>query len=402
MDLKLDAGDDFPRRLVVFPCGTIVAFGDDCCNISCLDKTDGKTAVRKFYEGNESASIRALAVSTDGKRVALGYDNGDLRILPYDDYNDTTKLHPFIPPAREKRNTHDEDDSDDDQPFLSQDDDIMDSSGASKNIPENWWSGGLAFESSVRDLKFFPNSHWLAIASEDVTQAVTVVNVESEETTREKRYLQLQCEAREVHNKSGVRGIAITNGKQSFLASLAMDGFLCVWNASPDVLEKLTSDKENVPVIREEAPCVTKSDYGEAMAADSWDRSCLPWWVSPTVLALPGQTHLQLRKVTRYDEKLVVQQSKVPIHSDTANGHIQTIVALTSLRDFIVSSGRDGRVILWQLREDEVGSIQKVELFFASHFAAHLMHSFVGWTSHRPICPNVGPIRFRSNELVLG
>lgn len=355
MDLKLDTGEDFPRRLVVFPCGKAVAYGDDCCNISCIDvDKGGKTSVRKFYEGSESASIRALAVSTDGQRIAVGYDNGDLRILPYDEYSDTTKQHPFIPPAKEPKN-NENNDSDDEGNFFSQEED-MDSSVAN-NIPDNWWSGGLTFESSVRDLKFFPNSHWLAIASEDVAQGVTVVNVESEATTKDRRYLQLQCETREVHNRSGVRGVAVTSGNQTLVASLAMDGFLCVWNASPNGLQELASDQEKVLVTREETPCVTKPDYGEAMEADSWDRSCLPWWVSPTVLALPGQTHLQLRKVTVNHGNVVPQQSKEAIHSDTSNGHIETIVALTSLKDFIVSSGRDGRVILWQLQEDEVGNL---------------------------------------------
>jgi hypothetical protein len=356
MDLKLDTGEDFPRRLVVFPCGKAVAYGDDCCNISCIDADQGgKTSVRKFYEGSESASIRALAVSTDGRRVAVGYDNGDLRILPYDEYSDATKLHPFIPPAKELKNDDNDSDSDDEGNFFSQEDG-MDSS-VTNNIPDNWWSGGLSFESSVRDLKFFPNSHWLAIASEDVTQAITVVNVESEATTKDRRYLQLQCETREVHNRSGVRGVAVTSGDQTLIASLAMDGFLCVWNVSPRGLKELASDEEKVSVTKEETPCVTKPDYGEAMGADSWDRSCLPWWVSQNVLALPGQTHLQLRKVTVSNGNVVLQQSKEAIHSDTSNGHIQTIVALTSLKEWIVSSGRDGRVIMWRLRDDEVGSL---------------------------------------------
>ncbi|CAB9500649.1 WD repeat and HMG-box DNA binding protein 1 [Seminavis robusta] len=341
MDLLLDTDDVFPRRLTVFPCGNILAYGDDYSSLSCIEVLPkGKTSIRKF-PADYDAAIRAVAVSTDGQRVALGFDNGETRVYQYNDYNPkNTKFHPFIPPPKTRSN-------DDDSDAESDEDD-----GSNQQHDKSWM--GPSLRAAVRDLKFFPNSHWLAIASEDSDQGVCVVNVASEDTTS-KCLLGPQC--KDIHNSSGVRGASVTTtGNNHFMASLAMDGRLCVWQASPSSLEKLDGEKSKVPATKEDKQCVTKVDAGEASGfSDVYDRSSLPLWVSSNVLVLPGQTHLQLRHASLKDGKVVIQESKQPANSDPSKGHIETIVALTSAGDLIVSSGRDGRVILWRLEEDEDG-----------------------------------------------
>lgn len=337
--LKLDDDEEYLRRLIALPDGQILAYGgDDGTLVSIMpsSKKGGRPTVRIIREYDEGA-IRALAVSSDGRRVAVGFDNGSTRIYKYGDYNGSADHHPFAPPS--KGGSNNDDDEDDNgflsQPDLDEDEDMEDVAYA-----------GPQMEAAVRDLKFLPNGHWLAIATE-ATTGLSVVNVSSTETMKD-RYLETQVEKE--HDGCGVRGVDITSDELQMMASLALDGRLCVWKVSDVAIAKSTTDK--VPVVREAQCCVPQRDIG-ACGSTPADQACLPHWVKPGVLALPGKTQLQLRKVTLLNDCLVLEESKQPVNTDPSKGHIERISALASQGDFVVSSGSDGRVILWELQEDE-------------------------------------------------
>lgn len=350
MDLKLDSGEDFPRRLEVFPKGQLLALGDDDGSLSCIDTT-AANCIRTIRQYDDAA-VRAATLSSDGKRVAVGFDNGSTRIYKYDEYNSNNndteqqqqQQHPFLPPPKANK----EDDDDDDNGFLSQPD------GGENDMDEEddedrCWAGPQV-EGPVRDLKFLPNSHWLVIASES---GLCVVNVESADTMAD-RYLQTQVTNE--HDGCGIRGIAINDKK--WMASLAMDGRLCVWEISG--LEQLSNVTDNVPVFRDRTRCVPHKDIGESNDASPSDRSCLPHWVQSDILALPGKAQLQLRSVSVTSDKIEVKESEKKPVPDPSRGHIEPIVALTSAAAastddlFVVSSGQDGRVILWKILKDGV------------------------------------------------
>ena len=371
MDLKLDIDEDCPRRLVIFPSGQIVAFGGDDGTLTCFDAATQKVRTIKQYD---DAAVRALAVSSDGTRVAVGFDNGSTRIYRYDDYinndnnndNDNKNHHPFVPPPKGENNKDEDDDNDDNfggNGFLSQPDIGMDDDDDEEAMEGGRLWAGPQMEGAIRDLMFLPNSHWLAVAAES---GLCIVNAHSADTMTN-RYLQHQVE--QEHDACGIRGVAVTtggNGKgndnhQVLMASLGMDGRLCVWQVSS--LEKLPSVDAKVPCFRDQNRCVPIKDIGELNGADSADRSCFPYWVKPGVLALPGKAHVQLRAVNVLNDSLIVEDVEPKVaNDDPSKGHIESIVALTSVDDHVVSSGRDGRVILWKLQEDNVSVVVKVQL----------------------------------------
>ena len=346
LDLKLDSDEDHPRRLVTFPDGNILAYGGDDGTLSCINIANNNDEVRIIRQFDEAA-VRAVAVSSDGTRVAIGFDNGSTRLYQYDNYkittdNDTITRHPFIPAPKASSDNNEEDDEDhDNNGFLSQPDRDEDDDD---DLDGTW--AGPQVEGLIRDLKFLPDSYWLAVASES---GLTVVNVSSSETVTD-RYVETQAEKE--HDGSGVRGVSITNDKEQLMASVAMDGRLCIWKVGG--VDKLENASAKVPCVREDQCCVPIKDIGETTGADSSDRSCLPHWVKPGVLALPGKAQLQLREVTFLNDSIVTEETKDAPNSDPSKGHIDSIVSLTSQGDFIVSSGRDRRVILWQLDADEV------------------------------------------------
>ena len=356
-DLKLDNDEDIPRRLVPFPDGHLVAYGDDNGTLTCIDtnasSSKEKVVVRTFRTYDDAA-VRAVAVSSDGQRVAVGFDNGETRLYQYDeyDYTDKTQGHPFVP--KKSSNTDGASDSEDDDDdfggnaFLSQHDRDDDNEDDDDNAEGRSWAGPQ-LEGPIRDLTFLPKSHMLAISSES---GLCVVNVTSAETMAD-RYLQKQVEKE--HDSGGIRGVSVSSDRTKLLASLAMDGRLCVWKASG--LDQLKSPNDDIPVMREENCCVPKRDVGEITGADPSDRSCLPHFVKPTVLALPGKDHLQLRSVSLLGEKVMIEESEQKVNSDPSKGHIDSIVALTSFGEHVISSGRDGRVVLWSLVDDEVSRV---------------------------------------------
>jgi WD40 repeat protein len=357
LDLKLDSDEDLPRRLMKLPTGQLLAYGGDGGTISLVTVTGQKataTPVRRFDE----EAVRALAVSPDGKRVAVGFDSGATRIYTYPDFNVSASAsasscshHPFLPEPSDS----DAVEESDQENLFSQSDAL----GGSLTVPGETYFDGPCFDSPVRDLIFLPfsnsnnnnNKYWLAAAWES---GMCVINATASTTVTD-RYLQES--AKEAFEEGGVRGLAFRNGS---LASLGMDGRLCLWDladaAHPETWKLLR---------RESSCCVTKKDLGEFLGADAWDRSCRPHFVqssSKLVLAMPGATYLQLRcLLTTANATTVTDHDQPVLGNDDGSphqGHIEAIVTMasspTSDDPFVITSGRDGRVVVWEIESDKV------------------------------------------------
>ena len=178
-------------------------------------------AVRTFDEG-----IRSVAVSTDGRRVAVGLESGETRIFAYESpYGSDDQLHAFLnAPSATNANADDDgmDGMDDDDGFggmMSQEDDLS-SPSKSTNSPSSTTGGmteyaGPRFDAPVRDLAFLlpegedgksKHKYYLAIATESPA-SFCVVDVSTAESAGGERYLQTEAEAS--HDSGGVRGLAV-------------------------------------------------------------------------------------------------------------------------------------------------------------------------------------------------
>jgi len=255
-----------------------------------------------WAEADTDDDVRAVAVSEDRTAVVIGFETGSTNIYKYEasevlagsDDNEQQQQHPF---------------------------------GLSK--PKNCKSGPT-FSAAMRDLQFYPGSSTiLAVASED---GLCVLDLSSD--TQE---LILEQEAAKHHNGNGVRSVAFSPS-DNIMVSLDMEGRLCFWNVADPDPHKWTL------LQRETNRCITKKDLGEYNGSDAWDRACRPVFLQDSsLLALPGETYLQMRKVK--DSK--VTATDLPY----AKGHIETVVALTSRGSYLVSTGRDNRVVLWSIKE---------------------------------------------------
>jgi WD40 repeat protein len=361
VDLKLDSDEDFPRCLLKLPTGQLLAYGGDDGTISLVTFNGTKakaTPVRRFDE----EAVRALAVSPDGKRVTVGFDSGMMQIFTYPDFdvNSSSSVHhPFLP---ELPDTDTAEEPDEDNLF-SQSDGL----GASHTVPGETSFAGPCFDSPVRDLLFLPltttqsgsssvNEYWLATAWES---GMCVLNATASATVTQ-RYL--EEEAKEAYDEGGIRGLAF---EDKSLASLGMDGRLCIW----DLSDRVKPDNWKL-LRRENSNCVTKKDLGEVFGADAWDRSCRPHFMqslSPAseLLAMPGATYLQLRRVsqpTATSSRAVTDHDQPVVGEDKDSssphqGHIESIVTMASsptpYDPYIITSGRDGRVVVWEIESSD-------------------------------------------------
>ena len=312
LDLALgDDGEEHPRRLLKLG-NQVMAYGGDLGTISVIANNTAQV-VRRFDD-----AIRAVAVSHDGKRVAVGFDDGSTKIFRYENAVSEKEQHPFL---QQQQESFKEDD------FLSQSDELGDKEDES-TFP------GPRFDSPVRHMQFDPRSYHLCIASES---GVCVVDVTSP-AKLEERFLQDMADKE--HDASGIRGVSYCQYKDKVvLSTLDMTGRLCVWDVTGD---DPTLDYELAH--RDAHKCVPKPDIGEILQADPYDRSCLPVSVKNTCLVLPGITDVQLRLFDNLKEQhfLVSLPEK---------GHVDAIVAMAPSPDgkHLVTSGREGRVVLWSI-----------------------------------------------------
>lgn len=267
--------------------------------------------------------VKAIAVSDDGKRVAVGFAAGETWVYVYEHYNPQLTpwtSHPFIRRNEDKDGKNDDDDT------------------------ANSYFVGKQFSCQVRDLQFLPNSYWLVIATEDVYgEGLSVCDATNQSTMQAESYL--ATEAGE-HHDGGVRAVTVCSLKgrtndQTFISSLGMDGRHCLWDLTPK------NPRQWKLIHREGSLAVTKKDVGESLASDAWDRSCRPAFVrGEALLCLPGEPFLQLRNLVPSRDDKTPQECN---HLDTP--HTDVIVAIAAWRDrAVVTSARDGRVVLWAIQ----------------------------------------------------
>jgi WD40 repeat protein len=337
ISLGLEEDDDvLPRRFLRLGSRHLLAYGGDNGNVTCLSNKEF-VIVQRYDDG-----VRALAVSKDGRRLAIGFETGETKVYAFDDYNDmndddtTTKFHPFVRQAMERKAKPTKDDEDDVLLLMSQDVD-------DDALEDNSFLGP-EFSSPIRDLLFLDNTaedddYQLAIASEE---GMCIVNATNFEKLSESAHV-LEREAKEHHDNGGIRGFALQG---NVLASLAMDGRLCLWDA-----------KEHKLLLREKLTCITKKDVGEVHDADAYDRSCRPLFVpindgNKVAVGTPGNLTPFLR---RWDGDKKEDHEFDPSAFDEAGiGHIETIVAMAVTPEgFVVTSGRDNRLVLWKCQNND-------------------------------------------------
>jgi hypothetical protein len=343
-----DNGDDQPRRFLRLPSGHLLAYGGGIGNVSCLlpeEKESTKGNNNKFVIVQQyDDEVRSIAVSQDGKRLAVGFEMGSTQIYTFDENTDEelSVLHPYVQ-ALDKIKSAEEKKNDDD--LMSQDCGIADN---------NSYFAGPDLGAPIRDLVFLPQTsdsdddtsstsspYLLAIASE---AGMCVIDVTSQDIMTGSERL-LEQEAKEFHDQCGIRGLAasVVNNKMTVLASLAMDGRMCLWDVANMKLLK-----------REEQTCVPKKDVGEIHNADAYDRSCRPVIYNEQnntgiIIGTPGKLTPCLRVLDNNSNLQLVDDSSFDLIPEEETGHIQSIVSILFCSDrLLVTSGRDGRVQVWE------------------------------------------------------
>jgi WD40 repeat protein len=297
----------------------LLAWGGDTGSISLLDRST-LHFVQTIRHWDDEDDVKAVAVSHDAKTIALGFDSGSIMIYKYGEDDAVVSTTTTSSSRSNNNNRYNNDGETQLHPFCT----------SSKH-----GTPGPTFPASIRDLQFAPNSNsLLAIASEE---GLCVVNIG--QNSDNKRYLEEL--ASEHHDGGGVRGVAFA-GDGTTLASLGMDGRLCLWDTTP----AFDDPSQWTLKLREAGRCITKLDVGDVLGADAWDIACRPRTVgagATTLLFLPGEVYVQIRSLPSgkaHDQ---------PMES----GHIESIVAICSIRhednDYVVTSGRDKRVLLWSV-----------------------------------------------------
>ena len=352
--------EEQPRRFLRLPSGYILAYGGDNGNVSCLQTSDPKNDKFFIVQRYEDA-VRCIAVSEDEKRLAIGFDTGKTLIYCFDEFvqenqsqSEKTDIHPYVQ-SLEKVQNKEESPVDD---FLSQDcitdDNDLDS------------FAGPDLGAPARDMLFIPQkdsatpsskTYMLAIASE---AGMFVMNVTTKDIMDKSDHL-LEEESRQAHDFCGIRGfsagtIEARSSKSSgssnstdevvVLASLAMDGRLCLWDFTNKKL-----------LQREDTICVPKKDYGEIHDADAYDRSCRPIAFSANthdgkkkelIISTPGKLIPCTRILNLTTEDSELKLSNGFKTKDPEMGHIQPVITMIYCSEnMLVTSGRDGCVLVW-------------------------------------------------------
>lgn len=393
LSLGLEDGNDTnnqPRRFLKLPSGHLLAYGGDNGNVSCLlpeeipasDHIDkrGVSEQNRFHivQRYEDA-IRCIAVSKDGKRLAIGFDTGKTQIHCFDEFvcqeksSDMigTKLlvHPYVQALKKAQTTEG-----------NHDDDFLLSQDCNNDDNDLDYFAGPDLGAPARDMIFIPHkncnnkassspdTYMLAIASEAGMFVTDVTNKEIMDGCDH----WLEEESKESHDQCGIRGLDFGifqtcsgNSNDSLkskheiivLASLAMDGRLCLWDFTNKKL-----------LQREDTLCVPKKDVGEIHDADAYDRSCRPIIFHPNknstqkldlIIGTPGKLMpcTRILKFNDEDGKIKFRvDSTFDRPKDTENGHIQPIVTMMFCSDhLLITSGQDGRVLVWLGRHSNSG-----------------------------------------------
>lgn len=307
-----------PLLLTPFPNNAIVAYGGDD---GCLYLLSNPSEAIKRYDD----CIRAVAVSPDGKRVAVGFDDGSTIIYCYDSYDNTkddddAALHPFLTPTQEESSS------------TQEDTDATPSSFA------------VRVQSSVRQLTFDPRGRYLSVVSEDGNAPLVVYDA-TDEASASTPYL--GEESGEEHSGGGVRSVSYSDGGD-VLSTLGMDGRFLAWK-TPNALRDPSLEWE---AMYKDVIAIMEAEAGEGMGSDAADRSSRLVWGSVggrSIVLLPGKTDVQYRVLGEGDDHDLGKQKFV-----MEGGHKDVIVTMAWEPEGarFVTGGRDGKVFLWQMKSE--------------------------------------------------
>jgi WD40 repeat protein len=338
LDINVEVGIDDEnmkyRRLLKIPTTKeILAYGGSDCSINKIvaDNTSAKPTTATVRRWDDEF-VKAVAISFDGKRIVVGNDVCEVHVFHFNDDSNTSSIN-----------------ANDVHPFCRSDSKLGD------------LVLGATFDAPIRDLQFYPNSSdWIAVATEGGMGLICITDLSNTAT----RYLwDLAAE----HHNSGIRSLSFhhLSNAQVCLASLSMDGRLCLWDVSD-----LKNPQDWKLLVRESTKCIPKNDVGDILGADPWDQSCRPMFLTVpsntkksnriSVLALPGMPYLQLRRLDINDAQIKLESCDQPNMNDTAiQGHIEPIATLATCPNssYLISGGRDNRVVLWSIQQRQVSSL---------------------------------------------
>ena len=336
------------------------------------NNSTSKLAFRVIKQFDDA--VCALAFSSDGLRVAVGYDNGQVRIFMFtkeqvessgDD--GTAGDHPFILNTKKRHPSNGDDgaslpdDKEDDDDDLLDDMLTMTQTQPDDNFEPNVSSSSLGslsssfvlsrrFDSEVRCLSFQPvtgNKYYLGIALES-SPGFTIADVTSSKS--EAFYLEQDSIAQ--YQQAGVRHLSFSPDGQT-LATLGCDGRLCIWNtpsknsSDPELdWELYHADKFNVAGV----------DAG--VFAEVGDKAMVCIW-SPdgNVLGVSGSKDLQIRRKCgdaneAVDDNSWLKKDRLVLASDAEVGEIVAIAFDPLNLGFVVTSFKTGKVGIWKLKDD--------------------------------------------------
>lgn len=351
ISLKLEEDpSDHPRHLTI-QSNHLIAIGGENGNISALpllshddatSTTDAKTPkIIKRYDD----PVKALAFSSNGQRVAVGYEDGSVDIYVYsqDEIDEAEKngSHPFISKSKRSNDEDNLDDDDDDQ-FFTQSEDTDNNEYPTFRLK-------FRFENSIRHIQFRPLSsgkqneekYYLAIAAES-SPGFMIVDVTSEDSFV--KYL--EDEASSAYDQGGVRSVAFSPDG-NMVMSLGMDGRVCFWSTKG---EDPSMDWE---LINDGMKVVSKVDAGGF--ADVGDKSLYPVWSScGNLIGFPGSNELKFRKRENSDEGMDwLKKNRMILNfaEKSSEGSDSSIVGLAfdpSNDGYAITSTRDGNIGLWR------------------------------------------------------
>lgn len=345
-----------PRRFLSLGGQHLLSYGGDNGNVSCnnwRDNNNNEFIIAQRYDDG----LRAMAVSKDGKRLAVGFDSGETKVYVFDDDDDIlesyssnshdshnrTGHHPYVAKALDRKAGQKGGGGDDDTDFSLMSQGVDDEAELNSFL-------GPEFASPIRDLLFLETNagedYQLVVASEE---GMCIVNATNFDKMTESPHF-LEREAKEHHDNGGIRGLALHG---NVLASLAMDGRLCLWDV-----------KENKLLVREPLTCISKKDVGEVHEADPYDRSCRPILFSvggdnkDVMIATPGNLKPTLRRWN--SGKKVEEELDSSAFDEAGIGHIETIVAMVVCEEnLIVTSGRDKRLVIWKCQNQGAPALER-------------------------------------------
>jgi WD40 repeat protein len=390
LDLKLDGentskNEDQPRRLVRVPSNTTGSDNNDASDFNMLvyggvlglirslqvkgqlKNSDGSNPENDSVSldkeclprrWDEDEDIRAVAISNTNvnnheSRVALGCDSGCTLFLLYNNVNDTMQEH----------HQH---------PFVIVNADMP-------HGPKCRMESGPSFAAPVRDIQFHPqSSDWIVIATEE---GLCMVHFQFSSDATYTQYF--RDETAKAHDGSGIRCVCFSPSGD-IVASLGMDGRLCIWYVSLKETSQASKPHHRWTLIHRDATrCITKRDTGEILGADAWDRSCRPYFLTDSLLVIPGETYLQIRHIHSTNSNDNKPSWSVTEQIEETKGHVESIVSFTSFDDvnnqnrkYLIAAGRDKRITLWSvdlMPRSKVTSISVRLLFFYLVFSQQLL-----------------------------